>query len=212
MGQKINPVCLRLALNKKWRSSWFADKKFFSLFLIEDLKIRFYIKKIFHNASINNIFIERNSKKIIKIIIYTSRPGILIGKGGEGIELLKKKINRLSNSQIYIIIEEVLNPELEPQLISQIISQQLEKRVMFRRAMKRAIQNAVRLGVYGIKIMLSGRLNGIEIARKEWYCEGRLPLHTLSANIDYGFSEAKTSFGIIGVKVWVCKTNIKIKN
>lgn len=211
MGQKINPVCFRLAIKKQWYSVWYAKKNQFSLFLLEDIKIRSYIKKNYKDIFIKNIFIKRNSKKDIKIIIYTSKPGYLIGKGGDCIELLRKKIKKFIGLKVCLVIEEIKNPELEPQLIAESIAKQLEKRVMFRRTMKRAIQNAKRFNVYGIKIMLSGRLNGIEIARKEWYCEGRVPLHTISSNIDYGFCEAKTSYGIIGIKVWLCKEKSLLK-
>ncbi len=204
MGQKINPTGFRLAVLKNWSSRWYTNTKKFSDFLNEDINVRQYLQKKLAHASVGSIIIERPSKNA-KITIHTSRPGVVIGKKGEDIEILRRDVEKLMNVPVHINIEEIRKPEIDAQLIATSITQQLEKRIMFRRAMKRAIQNAMRLGAQGIKIMSSGRLNGIEIARTEWYREGRVPLHTLRAEVDYGTSEAKTTYGIIGVKVWVFK-------
>ena len=204
MGQKINPIGFRLAVNKSWLSRWYATPKDFPCMLKEDLDVRNYIKNKLKNAAVSKVVIERPAKNA-KITIHSARPGIIIGKKGGDIEILKKEVNKILNVPVHLNIDEVRKPEVDAQLVSDSISQQLEKRVMFRRAMKRAMQNALRLGAKGIKIMSSGRLNGIEIARTEWYREGRVPLHTLKADIDYGFSEAKTTYGIIGIKVWIYK-------
>ncbi len=204
MGQKINPTGFRLAVLKNWSSRWYTNTKKFSDFLNEDINVRQYLQKKLAHASVGSIIIERPSKNA-KITIHTSRPGVDIGKKGEDIEILRRDVEKLMNVPVHINIEEIRKPEIDAQLIATSITQQLEKRIMFRRAMKRAIQNAMRLGAQGIKIMSSGRLNGIEIARTEWYREGRVPLHTLRAEVDYGTSEAKTTYGIIGVKVWVFK-------
>lgn len=204
MGQKINPTGFRLSVLKNWSSRWYANTKKFSDFLNEDISVRQYLQKKLTHASVGSIVIERPSKNA-KITIHTSRPGVVIGKKGEDIEILRRDVEKLMKVPVHINIEEIRKPEIDAQLIAASITQQLEKRIMFRRAMKRAIQNAMRLGAQGIKIMSSGRLNGIEIARTEWYREGRVPLHTLRAEVDYGTSEAKTTYGIIGVKVWVFK-------
>lgn len=204
MGQKINPTGFRLSVLKNWSSRWYANTKKFSVFLNEDINVRQYLKKKLAHASVGSIIIERPSRNA-KITIHTSRPGVVIGKKGEDIEILRKNVEKLMNVPVHINIEEIRKPEIDAQLIAASITQQLEKRIMFRRAMKRAIQNAMRLGAQGIKIMSSGRLNGIEIARTEWYREGRVPLHTLRAEVDYGTSEAKTTYGVIGVKVWIFK-------
>lgn len=204
MGQKINPTGFRLSVSKNWSSRWYAQTKKFSEFLKEDIGVRQYLQSKLAHASIGTIVIERPSKNA-KITIHTSRPGVVIGKKGEEIEILRREVERLMNVPVHINIEEIRKPEIDARLIASSITQQLEKRIMFRRAMKKAIQNAMRLGAQGIKIMSSGRLNGIEIARKEWYREGRVPLHTLRADVDYGTSEARTTYGIIGVKVWVFK-------
>ncbi|ABI58837.1 SSU ribosomal protein S3P [Nitrosomonas eutropha] len=204
MGQKINPTGFRLSVLKNWSSRWYANTKKFSVFLNEDINVRQYLQKRLAHASVGSIIIERPSRNA-KITIHTSRPGVVIGKKGEDIEILRKNVEKLMNVPVHINIEEIRKPEIDAQLIAASITQQLEKRIMFRRAMKRAIQNAMRLGAQGIKIMSSGRLNGIEIARTEWYREGRVPLHTLRAEVDYGTSEAKTTYGVIGVKVWVFK-------
>ena len=204
MGQKVNPIGFRLAVNKAWSSKWYATPKDFPSMLKEDLDVRNYIKSKLKNAAVSKIVIERPAKNA-KITIHSARPGIIIGKKGGDIEILKNEVNKILKVPVHLNIDEVRKPEIDAQLVSDSISQQLEKRVMFRRAMKRAMQNAMRLGAKGIKIMSSGRLNGIEIARTEWYREGRVPLHTLNADIDYGFSEAQTTYGIIGIKVWIYK-------
>jgi small subunit ribosomal protein S3 len=203
MGQKIHPIGFRLSVNKDWSSRWYATSKNFSGMLNEDLKVRDYLKRKLAHASVGKVMIERPAKDA-RITIYSARPGVVIGKKGEDIEILKAELRRLLGVQmVHVNIEEIRKPEIDAQLIADSITQQLEKRIMFRRAMKRAMQNAMRLGAQGIKLMSSGRLNGIEIARCEWYREGRVPLHTLKADIDYGFSEAKTTYGVIGVKCWV---------
>jgi small subunit ribosomal protein S3 len=204
MGQKINPTGFRLAVSRNWGSRWYASGKEFSRMLGEDLRVREYLKKRLRSASVGRILIERPAKNA-RITIYSARPGVVIGKKGEDIESLKSHLQKMLGVPVHVNIDEIRKPELDAQLIADSITQQLEKRIMFRRAMKRAMQNAMRLGAQGIKIMSAGRLNGIEIARTEWYREGRVPLHTLRANIDYGFSEAKTTYGVIGVKVWVYK-------
>lgn len=204
MGQKIHPIGFRLAVTRNWGSRWYAGNSNFAQMLGEDLKVRAFLKKKLKSASVGRIVIERPAKNA-RITIYSSRPGVVIGKKGEDIEVLKTSLTKLMGVPVHVNIEEIRKPEIDAQLIADSIAQQLEKRIMFRRAMKRAMQNAMRLGVQGIKIMSSGRLNGIEIARTEWYREGRVPLHTLRADIDYGFGEAETTYGIIGIKVWVYK-------
>ncbi len=202
MGQKIHPIGFRLPVTRAWSSRWFANNRNFSQMLAEDLNVRDYLKKKLKNAAVARILIERPAKNA-RITIYSARPGVVIGKKGEDIEALKLELAKRLGVPVSVNIEEIRKPEIDAQLIADSITQQLEKRIMFRRAMKRAMQNAMRLGAQGIKIMSSGRLNGIEIARCEWYREGRVPLHTLKADIDYGFSEAKTTYGVIGVKCWV---------
>ena len=202
MGQKIHPTGFRLPVTRNWSSRWYASSKNFAGMLAEDLKVREFLKARLKNAAVSRILIERPAKNA-RITIYSARPGVVIGKKGEDIENLKAELTRRLGVPVAVNIEEVRKPEVDAQLIADSITQQLEKRIMFRRAMKRAMQNAMRLGAQGIKIMSSGRLNGIEIARCEWYREGRVPLHTLKADIDYGFSEAKTTYGVIGVKCWV---------
>jgi small subunit ribosomal protein S3 len=202
MGQKIHPIGFRLPVTRAWASRWFANSKNFGQMLAEDLKVRDFLKARLKSAAVSKVLIERPAKNA-RITIYSARPGVVIGKKGEDIENLKAELTRRLGVPVAVNIEEVRKPEIDAQLIADSITQQLEKRIMFRRAMKRAMQNAMRLGAQGIKIMSSGRLNGIEIARCEWYREGRVPLHTLKAEIDYGFSEAKTTYGVIGVKVWV---------
>jgi len=202
MGQKIHPTGFRLSVTRAWSSRWFATNRNFAGMLAEDLQVRDFLKAKLKNAAVSRILIERPAKNA-RITIYSARPGVVIGKKGEDIENLKAELGRRLGVPVAVNIEEVRKPEVDAQLIADSITQQLEKRIMFRRAMKRAMQNAMRLGAQGIKIMSSGRLNGIEIARCEWYREGRVPLHTLKADIDYGFSEAKTTYGVIGVKVWV---------
>ena len=211
MGQKIHPIGFRLSVNKNWSSRWYANSKNFATMLNEDLKVRDYLKKRLSHASVGKVVIERPAKDA-RITIHSARPGVVIGKKGEDIEMLKADLRKLLGVQmVHVNIEEIRKPEVDAQLISDSIAQQLEKRIMFRRAMKRAMQNAMRLGAQGIKIMSAGRLNGIEIARTEWYREGRVPLHTLRADIDYGFSEAKTTYGVIGIKCWVYKGEVMAK-
>ena len=207
MGQKINPTGFRLSVLKNWSSKWYANSKNFPGMLNEDIKVRGYLKKKLAHASVGRVIIERPSKNA-RITIYSSRPGVVIGKKGEDIEVLRGALQKLMGVPVHVNIEEIRKPEIDAQLIADNIAQQLEKRIMFRRAMKRAMQNAMRLGAQGIKIMSSGRLNGIEIARTEWYREGRVPLHTLRADLDYGISEAKTTYGVIGIKVWVFKGEV----
>ena len=204
MGQKIHPTGFRLAVSRNWASRWYASNRDFAGMLAEDIKVREYLKAKLKNASVSRVLIERPAKNA-RITIFSARPGVVIGKKGEDIENLKRDLAKQLGVPVAVNIEEVRKPEIDAKLIADSITQQLEKRIMFRRAMKRAMQNAMRLGALGIKIMSSGRLNGIEIARCEWYREGRVPLHTLRADIDYGTSEAQTTYGIIGVKVWVYK-------
>src|SRR6476619_2848819 len=207
MGQKIHPTGFRLSVTRNWASRWYAGNGNFAQMLNEDLAARAFLKKKLKNASVGRIVIERPAKNA-RFTIYSSRPGVVIGKKGEDIEVLKSALTKIMGVPVHVNIEEIRKPEIDSQLIADSISQQLEKRIMFRRAMKRAMQNAMRLGALGIKIMSSGRLNGIEIARKEWYREGRVPLHTLRADIDYGFSEAKTTYGVIDVTVRVYKGEV----
>ncbi len=211
MGQKIHPTGFRLAVTRDWSSRWYASGRNFSSMLLEDIKVRDYLKKKLSHAAVSRIVIERPAKNA-RITVHSARPGVVIGKKGEDIESLKAQLQGMLRVPVHVNIEEVRKPELDAQLIADSIAQQLQKRIMFRRAMKRAITNAMRLGAQGIKIMSAGRLNGIEIARTEWYREGRVPLHTLRANIDYGTSEAKTTYGIIGIKVWVFKGETMAKN
>ncbi len=212
MGQKINPVGFRLAVNRNWSSRWYANSRSFGPMLAEDIKVRDFLKGKLAHASVGRVLIERPAKDA-RITIFSARPGVVIGKKGEEIEALKAELRRIMGvQQVHVNIEEIRKPEIDAQLIADSIAQQLEKRIMFRRAMKRAMQNAMRLGAQGIKIMSAGRLNGIEIARTEWYREGRVPLHTLRADIDYGLGEAKTNYGVIGIKVWVYKGEIVPKS
>ncbi len=207
MGQKIHPIGFRLSVNRNWSSRWFAEGKNFAAMIKDDLMVRAYLKKKLAHASVGRIVIERPAKNA-KITIFSARPGVVIGKKGEDIEVLRGALQKMMGVPVHVNIEEIRKPELDAQIIADGIASQLEKRVMFRRAMKRAMTNAMRLGAQGIKIMSAGRLNGIEIARTEWYREGRVPLHTLRADIDYGFSEAKTTYGVIGVRVLVYKGEI----
>ena len=204
MGQKIHPVGFRLAVTKDWSSKWFAKNNEFANVLKQDIDARKYLQKHLANASVGRVVIERPAKSA-RITIHSARPGVVIGQKGAGIEELKRDLEKLLGVAIHVNIEEIRKPELDAQLIADGIAQQLEKRVQFRRAMKRAMQNAMRAGAKGIKIMTSGRLNGADIARSEWYREGRVPLHTLRADVDYATSEALTTYGIIGLKVWVYK-------
>ena len=211
MGQKVNPVGFRLGINRGWDSIWFARKADYGKFLIEDYKIREYIRKNIVNSGVSEVIIERSSKKC-NVSIHTSRPGFVIGKKGSDIEKIKKKISKITDSEVFVNIKEIKKPELNAYLVAENISQQLVKRVAYRRAMKRAMQSAMRLGAKGIKVCVSGRLAGNEIARSEWLREGSIPLHTLRANLDYAESEALTTYGIIGIKVWIYKGEIFLKD
>ena len=211
MGQKINPVGFRLAVNRNWNSRWYANSRNFAPMLAEDIKVRDFLKRKLAHASVGRVLIERPAKDA-RITIFSARPGVVIGKKGEEIESLKAELRRIMGvNQVHVNIEEIRKPEIDAQLIADSIAQQLEKRIMFRRAMKRAMQNAMRLGAQGIKIMSAGRLNGNDIARTEWYRERRVPRHALRADIDYGFGEAKTNYGVIGIKVWVYKGDVMPK-
>ena len=207
MGQKVNPIGFRLGINRSWDSIWYAKKNDYSKFLIEDYKIRQYIRKNIINSGVSEIIIERSSKKC-SVSIHTSRPGFVIGKKGSDIEKIKNKISKITDSEVYVNIKEIKKPELNAYLVAENIAQQLVKRIAYRRAMKRAMQSTMRLGAKGIKVCVSGRLAGNEIARTEWLREGSIPLHTLRANLDYSESEALTTYGIIGVKVWIYKGEI----
>ena len=207
MGQKVNPVGIRLGIASDWNSKWFADTRHFPDFLETDLKVRDFLRKKLANASISRIQIERPARTAY-ITIHTARPGVVIGKKGEDIEALRKQVSDMMGIPVHLNIEEIRKPELDARLVAEGVAQQLERRIMFRRAMKRAVTNAMRLGAQGIKIHVAGRLNGAEIARSEWYREGRVPLHTLRADIDYGLAEAKTTYGVIGIKVWIFKGEV----
>ena len=204
MGQKVNPVGLRLGINRGWDSVWYAKKQDFGNYLIEDFKIREFIKKNVINSGVSKVMIERSAKKCF-VTIYTSRPGFVIGKKGADIEKIKNNIKKITENDVTVNIKEIKKPELNAYLAAENIAQQLVKRIAYRRAMKRAMQSAMRLNAKGIKVMVSGRLAGNEIARTEWLREGSIPLHTLRANVDYGEAEALTTYGIIGVKVWIYK-------
>jgi small subunit ribosomal protein S3 len=207
MGQKVHPTGLRLGIIKDWSSKWYANSRDFADYLNTDLKIREFIKKKLAQASVSEVRIERPARNA-RIVIHTARPGIVIGKKGEDIDALRKEVTEMMGIPVHISVEEVRKPELDAYLVAVSVAQQLERRIMFRRAMKRAVVNAIRLGAQGIRINVSGRLNGAEIARKEWYREGRVPLHTLRADIDYGFAESHTTYGVIGVKVWIFKGEV----
>jgi len=207
MGQKVNPVGLRLGINRTWDSRWFAGGTDYGRLLHEDLKVRAQLKKRLYQAGVSRIIIERPHKKC-RITIYAARPGVIIGKKGADIEKLRKDVAAITGGEVHLNIVEIRKPEADAQLIAENITAQLERRIAFRRAMKRAMQSAMRLGAKGIRINVSGRLGGAEIARMEWYKEGRVPLHTLRADMDFGFAEAKTTYGIIGVKVWVFKGEV----
>ena len=207
MGQKVNPIGMRLQVNRTWDSRWFAEGADYGRLLLEDLKIRQYIVKTLPQAAISKVVIERPAK-LCRISIYAARPGVIIGKKGADIEKLRKKLSEMTNSETHLNIVEVRKPEVDAALVAESIAQQLERRVSFRRAMKRAVQNAMRMGALGIRVNVSGRLGGAEIARTEWYREGRVPLHTLRADIDYALAEATTPYGIIGVKTWIFKGEI----
>ena len=207
MGQKVNPISLRLGINRGWDSIWFAKKREYGKFLIEDFNIRKYIKNNVVNSGVSQIIIERTSKKCI-VSIYTSRPGFVIGKKGSDIEKIKQSLSKISSTEVSLNIKEIKKPELNAYLVAENIAQQLVKRIGFRKAMKRAIQSALRLGAKGIRVCLAGRLAGNEIARTEWIREGSVPLHTFRANVDYAETEALTTYGLIGVKVWIYKGEI----
>ncbi|MDH5691772.1 MAG: 30S ribosomal protein S3 [Gammaproteobacteria bacterium] len=207
MGQKVHPTGFRLGIVTDWNSKWYAETKDFSEFLNTDLKVRKYLEKKLKHASVSKIEIARPARNA-RITVHTARPGIVIGKKGEDIEKLRAEVSKLMGIPVHINIEEIRKPELDSRLVAEGVAQQLEKRIMFRRAMKRAVTNTMRLGAQGIKIYVSGRLNGAEIARAEWYREGRVPLHTLRADIDYGTAEAHTTYGVIGVKVWIFKGEV----
>ena len=207
MGHKVNPIGIRLGIAKDWNSKWFANKRQYGQYLAADIKVLEMLRKKLAQAGISKILIERPSNTA-RVTIHSARPGVVIGKRGEDIEKLKKDVSDLMGVPVHINVAEVRKPELDAQLVAESIAQQLERRIMFRRAMKRAVGNSMRLGALGIKVNVAGRLNGAEIARSEWYREGRVPLHTLRADIDYGFSEASTTYGIIGVKVWIYKGEV----
>ncbi len=208
MGQKVCPVGLRLGITKSWDSKWFAEKRKYTDLLHEDLKIRNLIKKEFYQAAISKIELERAASERVRIIINSARPGMIIGRKGQEIESLRQRLSAMTGKDIYLDIREVKRPEIDSQLVAENIALQIERRVAYRRAMKRGIASALRLGALGIKVMVSGRLGGAEIARQEWYREGRVPLATLRADIDYGFAQAKTTYGIIGIKVWIFKGEV----
>ena len=207
MGQKVNPIGLRLQVNRTWDSRWYANTKEYGPLLHEDLKIRAFIKKKCAQAGVSRVVIERPHRKC-RVTIHTARPGVIIGKKGADIENLRKEVAKLTSSELHLNIVEIRKPEVDAQLLAENIAQQLERRVAFRRAMKRAVQNAMRMGALGIRINAGGRLGGAEIARVEWYREGRVPLHTLRADIDYAHAEAHTAYGICGIKVWIFKGEI----
>jgi small subunit ribosomal protein S3 len=207
MGQKVHPTGLRLGIIRDWSSKWYAGNKDYATYLNTDLKVREFIKNKLSQAAVSEVRIERPARNA-RIIIHTARPGIVIGKKGEDIDSLRKQVSEMMGIPVHLSVEEIRKPELDAYLVAVSIAQQLERRIMFRRAMKRAVGNAMRLGAQGIRINVSGRLNGAEIARQEWYREGRVPLHTLRADIDYGFAEANTTYGVIGVKVWIFKGEV----
>ncbi len=210
MGQKVNPVGIRVGIVKTWESRWYADKNY-AAFILEDDKIRRFVKKKLFHAGISRIEIERSSKHV-RLRVYTARPGIVIGKKGAEIEVLKKDLSKLTSQEIFIDIQEVRKPEVDAQLVAENVASQLERRIAFRRAMKRGVTSAMRFGAQGVKIICSGRLGGAEMARTEWYREGRVPLHTLRADIDYGTTEARTTYGAIGIKVFIFKGEILKKD
>jgi len=207
MGQKVHPTGIRLGISKDWNSTWYADKEDYAEQLKSDLQVRDYLQKRLAQAAVSRIQIERPAKSA-RITIHTARPGIVIGKKGEDIESLRRDVTALMGVPTHITVAEIRKPELDALLVAEGVAQQLERRIMFRRAMKRAVGNAMRLGALGIKISVAGRLNGADIARSEWYREGQVPLHTLRADVDYGFCEAKTTYGVLGIKVWIYKGEI----
>ena len=207
MGQKVHPIGFRLGIAKDWNSTWYAEKGDYAELLKSDLEIRAFLQKRLAQAAVSRIQIERPAKSA-RITIHTARPGIVIGKKGEDIERLRRDVSQMMGVPTHITVAEIRKPELDAQLVAEGIAQQLERRIMFRRAMKRAVGNSMRLGALGIKVCVAGRLNGADIARSEWYREGRVPLHTLRADVDYGFVEAKTNYGVLGVKVWIYKGEV----
>ncbi len=207
MGQKVHPTGIRLGIVKDWTSRWYANSQNYPVLLLQDLKVREYIKNKLAHASVSRVQINRPANNA-NITVHTARPGIVIGKKGEDIDVLRQDISKMMGVPVQLNVEEIRKPELDAYLVAESIAQQLEKRIMYRRAMKRAVTNTMRLGAEGIKITVAGRLNGAEIARTEWYREGRVPLHTLRADIDYGTAEAKTTYGIIGIKVWIFKGEV----
>lgn len=207
MGHKVHPIGIRLGISKDWNSKWYANKREFAGYLAADLKVREMLRKRLAAAGVSRIQIERPAKTA-RVTIHTARPGVVIGKKGEDIEKLRRDVTAIMGVPVHINVAEVRKPELDAQLVAESIAQQLERRIMFRRAMKRAVGNAMRLGALGIKVNVAGRLNGAEIARSEWYREGRVPLHTLRADVDYGFAEAHTTYGVIGIKTWIYKGEI----
>jgi len=207
VGQKVNPIGLRLGIVKTWDSRWYAERKKYAQYILEDFNIRKYLKKKLYHAGIAKIEIERSATRI-RLRIFAARPGIVIGKKGAEIEILKKELSKFVDREIFIDIQEVRKPETDAQLVAENVAMQLERRVAFRRAMKRGVSSAMRFGAQGVKVICAGRLGGAEMARREWYREGRMPLHTLRADIDYGYAEAKTTYGIIGVKVFIFKGEI----
>jgi len=207
MGQKVNPIGIRLGIVKDWNSTWYADSKDYADLLNTDIEVRQFLKKRLSNASVSRIQINRPAKNA-HITIHTARPGVVIGKKGEDIDKLRAEVAQRMQIPVHISIEEIRKPELDAQLVAEGIAQQLERRIMFRRAMKRAVQTTMRVGAGGVRVNIAGRLNGAEIARSEWYREGRVPLHTLRADIDYGFAEARTTYGVLGVKVWIFRGEI----
>lgn len=207
MGQKVHPTGIRLGIVKDWTSRWYANSQNYPILLLQDLKVREYIKQKLAHASVSRVQINRPANNA-NITVHTARPGIVIGKKGEDIDVLRQDISKMMGVPVQLNVEEIRKPELDAYLVAESIAQQLEKRIMYRRAMKRAVTNTMRLGAEGIKITVAGRLNGAEIARTEWYREGRVPLHTLRADIDYGTAEAKTTYGIIGIKVWIFKGEV----
>jgi len=210
LGQKVNPIGMRIGIVKTWESRWYSDKNY-AAFILEDDKIRKFIKKKLSHAGISKVEIERSSKHV-RLRIFTARPGIVIGKKGSEIELLKGELMKITDQEVFIDIQEVRKPEVDAQLVAENVANQLIRRIAFRRAMKRGVSSAMRFGAKGVKVICSGRLGGAEMARTEWYREGRVPLHTLRADIDYGFTEAKTTYGIIGVKVFIFKGEILKKD
>lgn len=207
MGQKVHPTGIRLGIIKDWTSTWYANTREYADYLHTDIKVRDFLRKKLANASVSRIQIERPANNA-RVIIHTARPGIVIGKKGEDIERLRMEISNMMGVPAQVSVEEIRKPELDAYLVAESVAQQIERRIMFRRAMKRAVTNTMRLGALGIKINVSGRLNGAEIARSEWYREGRVPLHTLRADIDYGFAESHTTYGVIGIKVWIFKGEV----